>query len=796
MPFMRRPSSVGATGWHSCRVWISQSSHVVTSPLVPTNIRRRTAARRVVLALGRGVVAFVCLAGFSTAPSYGQTAASTGTLSGRVIDAAGGTVQGATLIATPQPNGAPATALTDGDGRYRFAELSPGRYRVVAGSTGFAPAESLVDITAGSSQTWDVTLAVEGVTESLLVVGRNYRVTATPTATKTETPLIRVPQSVQIVPSQIIADQRPLILSDALRNVSGVSSLRNSAEVFRSFNIRGFSTLDMSVDGLRNTYGLDAQPDAVANIERLEVLKGPAAALYGRGGLGGTINLMTKSPERTRSAAIAVSTGSWGLFEPTIDVTGGLNASGSIRARAIIDYENRDTPIDFVSVERLQVAPAVEFDLGSRTVLQIKSDYRKREGIRFVALPTYGTLTGLADLSLPYSLFIGEPGAGTTKSDGWQTTARIDRQFTGTWKAIAAVRWTDVTFDMPSVGPRTLGADNRTLTRRYTRFDDTEREAALEGWVSGAMSTGPVKHTIVIGADWSRFEYDSQFSSGSVASLNIASPTYGQAITGVFLLDHTLDRIGGGGVYAQDQMTFGSRFEVLFGARFDRVDKTREYLLEERVATRDDNAVSPRVGASVLVRQGVALFGCYSEGLVGVADGTANQTGRPFGPQQGDQWEGGVKFDLADTLSLTVAGYQLTRTGGLVTDPNDAAFQIQTGEQRSRGFELDAAWQASRGLSFIANYGYTDAEVTQDTTIRVGSVLMNVPRHAGRVWAKYALPSHGLGSFAVAGGVTAQGDQQGNVQNTLTIPANWVTDLGLVLGAKPHRRAVERREPL
>ena len=101
-----------------------------------------------------------------------------------------------------------------------------------------------------------------------------------------------------------------------------------------------------------------------------------------------------------------------------------------------------------------------------------------------------------------------------------------------------------------------------------------------------------------------------------------------------------------------------------------------------------------------------------------------------------------------------------------------------------------------RGLSFIANYGYTDAEVTHDTTIRVGGALLNVPRHAGRVWAKYALPSHGLGSFAVAGGVTAQGEQQGNVQNTLTIPANWVADLGLFWERSRLRRAAERREPL
>ena len=253
--------------------------------------------------------------------------------------------------------------------------------------------------------------------------------------------------------------------------------------------------------------------------------------------------MITKGPRAERRADISVSTGSGGLLQPTIDIGGALTSGGGVRARAIVDFEDRDTPIDFVSVRRWQVAPSFEADLGKTTVL-VKTDYRNRKGLRFVALPAYGTVTGLDDLRLPFNLFIGEPGAGVTENTGWQTTVRAVHRASSRWTITTAARWTFNAFDMPSVGPNALQADRRTLTRRYSRFDETEREISLDAWATGTFVTGPVTHSHC-GSDWSRFEYDSQFFSGRIDAIDISRPTYGQPITGVFLLDHTVDRLGG-----------------------------------------------------------------------------------------------------------------------------------------------------------------------------------------------------------------------------------------------------------
>jgi iron complex outermembrane receptor protein len=705
------------------------------------------------------------------APSFAAQPA-TPTVSGIVRDATGAAVAGASIA-----SGAVST-VSGADGRFVLA-LPVGPRTIVVSAPGFATRQVSLTVEAAGTNGLEVTLDVAGFTDTSVVVGRDYRVTGTDTGSRVQTQILRVPQPIQVVTAQVIADQRPLILSDALRNVSGISSLRNSAEVFRSFNIRGFSTLDISVDGLRNTYGLNDQPDAVAHIERIDVVKGPAAAIYGRGGLGGTVNVVTKSPERERQAHMSFSTGSWGLVQPTIDVTGAVNGSGTVRARAVLDYENRDTPIDFVSVERFQIAPSVEFDLGRSTTVQFKTDYRRREGVRFVALPAYGTVVGVNDFSTPYNLFIGEPSAGATVNSGWQSTARVTHRLSTSWSLVASARLTANTFDMPSVGPRALQADNRTLTRRFTRFDETEREVALDAWTTGTFRTGSLTHTLVAGVDWAGFTYDSQFFSGGIGNLNIAAPVYNQPVTGTFLLDHTIDRIGGAGAYVQDQIAVSSRLDALVGVRYDRIEKARELVLATREVSLDDEAFSPRVGLSFRAARGVALFGSYGTGLVGVADGTANQTGRPFRAQQGHQWEGGVKLDLADALSLTSSVFSLTRDGVLVADPVNAGLQLQAGEQRARGLELDATWQATSGLGLLAAYAFTDGEVTKDTSIPVGNRLMNVPRHAGRLWAKYTLPPRAFGTVALAGGLTAQGAQQANLANTLTIPGSWITDAAL-----------------
>ena len=454
--------------------------------------------------LGNTCVRLSAVLVFGVGSLHAQSSAPS--LTGIVTDQLGGVLLGARVTLVRTGSNEALDGVTDAQGRFALP-AGPGTYLLRAEAPGFMTVERQIEVPEDTTAPLSISMLVAGQTEEVeVVVGRDYRAASAATATRIETLIHDVPQSVQVVTAQLIADQRPLILNDALQNVSGISGLRNSAEIFRTFNVRGFTTIDLSVDGLRNTYGLNDQPDAVATIDRIEVAKGPTAALYGRGSLGGTVNVVTKSPRAERRTDLSFSTGSGGLIQPTIDVGGALTPGGGLRARAIVDYEDRDTPIDFVSVRRWQIAPAVEFDIGATTVL-MKTDFRSRRGRRFVALPAYGTVAGLDDLQLPFNLFIGEPAAGAAENTGWQTTVRGDHRVNSRWTVTTAARWTYNTFDMPSVGPNALQADRRTLTRRYSRFDEAEREVSLDAWVTGTIAAGPVTHTLVAGADWARFEY-------------------------------------------------------------------------------------------------------------------------------------------------------------------------------------------------------------------------------------------------------------------------------------------------
>jgi len=615
--------------------------------------------------------------------------------------------------------------------------------------------------------------------EEVIVTGRHYRVTELESATKTMTSIMDIPQSIQIITQQIIADQRPLTFGDMVRNVSGFSALRNTGETFRALNLRGFNLVDVSINGLRSTYGLDVQPEGVANIERIEVMKGPSAALYGRGGLGGTVNIVTKRPQADPSAVLSFTTGSGGQIQPTGDITGRLNDSGTVRGRLIFDYEKRDTAIEYVDIERWQVAPSLSFDLNDSTTFDIDGDYRRREGLRFVALPRYGTVTGLNDIRIRYDLFTGEPAQGNTESQVTQVSGRVTHQLNDRWSIIGTGRWTRTTYDQPSVQPTTLQADNRTLNRNFRRFDDKQKELSGDIFISGELDTGSVTHKLVAGIDGDDFSYSDDFYIGFVAPISIVNPVYGAPITGTFQADSTTETIGGWGAYVQDQMDLNERLHMMAGLRYDSIDKTRRLNLAGTEQKRNDEAWSPRFGAAYDVSEGIALFASYGEGLVGTNDGAFNRSGIPYRAGGGRQWEGGVKLDLFNSFSVTGAGFHLTRSGVLVRDPADAANSIQTGEQRSKGLELDMTLQATEGLSVMASYAHIIAKVTEDTTIPVGNVLQSVPKDAGRMWAKYAFPATSVGSFATSVGLSYQSSQFHDITNTLLIPSYTVADAGL-----------------
>ncbi|MEO1079238.1 MAG: TonB-dependent siderophore receptor [Pseudomonadota bacterium] len=563
----------------------------------------------------------------------------------------------------------------------------------------------------------------------------------------------RIPQSIQVVNKRLLDDLNPATLSDIVSVAGGVSSPRNSIEPFSSFKMRGFAVRQTVVDGIRNTNSLNIQAEGLASFEQVEVLRGPGGAVFGLSSPGGVVNIVTKKPLSTRRVEASIGIGNFSNRQVAVDVTGPLNTEGSLRGRIVGAYEDRDSFVDFVSVTRAQFNPSIEWEHASGTVLRYQGDYRDREGLRYISLPLEGTLINTDAFELPYSLFTGEPGQGDTESEAWVHTLVAEKRSDGPDLARFYVRYTDTEYNQPSVAAASVDDDGRTLNRRFNQFIEAQEEIIVGAQFVKKLSIGGISPVISAGIDYAEWTYDSEFFRGTVAPLDLLEPEYGAPIDDIFLLASSSDQFEQVGGYLQSVIELDEGVTILIGARVDRLDNTTGDLSFTSSVSSSDTEFSPRFGASWEVTPGVVPYVSYSEtfesnpnfGFVRSPDGS------PFGPQTGRQWEAGVKLAAVANFTSTLALFEIEQSNVLTPDPSDPFFRVPTGEQRSRGIELLNTWQPIENLTLLANYAYTDAEVTKDNVIESGTPLDNVPEHTGRVWVRYARE---LGDSWI-GGITA-----------------------------------------
>lgn len=590
----------------------------------------------------------------------------------------------------------------------------------------------------------------------------------------------RVPQSIQVVTRRLLDDLKPTTLSDVVSIAGGTSSTRNGVEPFSSFKLRGFTVGQTIVDGIRNTNSLNIQAEGLASVEQVEVLRGPGGALYGLSSPGGVIHIVTKKPLATPRVETSVGIGNFDHRDILVDLTGPLSEDGSLRGRIVGAYEDRDSFVDFVTVERRQLNPSVEWEHSSGLVLRYQADYREREGLRYISLPVEGTLTNRDTLTLPSSLFTGEPGQGDTVSEALVQTFVAERDADGPKLDRFYIRYTDTEYDQPSVAAAGVQDDLRTLDRRFNRFVEEQEELVVGAQFVREIDLGRFSPTLSAGLDYAEWTYDSEFFRGAVAPLDLLDPVYGASVDGIFLLASSRDEFEQLGGYLQGVVELGDDVMVLVGARIDRLENTTESLRAETSGSSSDTELSPRFGLSWEAAPGVVPYVSYAEtfeanpnfGFVRSPDGT------PFGPQTGRQWEAGVKLDAIGGLTSTLAVFDIELSNVLTPDPADPFFRVPTGEQRSQGIEFINTWQPVENFTLLASYAYTDAEVTEDNVIESGTPLANVPEHSGRLWARYARELGGGWLGGLTGGWTYNSSASIGIGSDLEIPSYDIFEFG------------------
>lgn len=594
--------------------------------------------------------------------------------------------------------------------------------------------------------------------------GSDYYVPEASTATRTDTPLRDVPQSITVIPQQVLEDQQVTQISDALRNVSGVSSRFSSlnpdgdAAIIRGFESFGY----FFTNGIRNLGAGSAIQQELANVERIEVLRGPASVLYGQGEPGGLINLVTELPTDEPFYEVEGTIGNYDFYRPSIDLSGPLNDDGTIGYRFNAQYQNSDTFVDFVDTERIFVAPVLSFELGRDTSLVLEGSYLRDSRNIYPGLPAVGTVLENPLGEVPRSRYLGEPDFSDVTYESFNIGYRLEHQFNENLRVRNAFRVeiADV-LERDLLGLGALQDDNRTVNRDASTTSGGTTTYSLVTDVVGRANTGSVEHELLFGVDLRRQEESFELFFGS-DTIDLFDPDYGNRDFGLERGYDATQRRSYVGVYAQELISILDNLKLLLGARYDLANQEYIGRLEgESTLFQQDTQFSPRIGIVYQPIPPVSLYGSWSRSFFPLGDfGDRNADGTPFEPTTGEQFEVGVKTEFLDgRLAATLTAYEITRQNVLTDDPDRPNFRIQIGEQRSRGIEFDVAGEILPGWNLIASYTYIDAEITEDNSGNEGNRPKNVPLHSGSFWTTYEIQQGDLQGLGFGAGIFVVGDR-------------------------------------
>jgi iron complex outermembrane recepter protein len=630
----------------------------------------------------------------------------------------------------------------------------------------------------------------------LTVTGESdtYSVPDASTATRTDAPLRDIPQSIQVIPRQVIEDRNVVRLSELADNVSGVQPERGYGGLSSlGFRVRGFLT---NFETLRNgfpDYGYFSPRD-VANIERLEILKGPAAVLYGGSptqyaGGSGVINTTTKKPLAEPYYSASVTYGSYSFLRPTLDISGPLTDDKSVLYRLNVAYESSDSFRDFVEYDSFFISPVVEIKVGDRTKLTFEYEHQKYNFVFDNGFPIEPEV-----LQLGRNRFLGEPNFANGEVTFNSLTYRLEHEFDDNWKFRQGFNVLSANLnDARQVSPGSLREDRQTLDRLFSASDEEHENITLQNEISGKFSTGSIRHNVLFGVDLARNLFNYIFAPDLELSINIFNPQYGGTPTPVedgspFGRKIVSENVG---LFAQNLIELTPNFKVLLGGRLDFNDYSRQDRVSGDILDKQSNTrFSPRVGIIYQPSDATSLYFNWSNGFSPQFQ-ARSRTSEQFEPQTTQQFEVGVKQDFLDNkLSATLAFFQITKQNVLTPDPVDDLFSIQTGEQRSRGIELDIAGEISPGWKVIANYAYIDGEVTKDRVIPVGDRLFGVPEHSAGLWTTYELQAGSLQGLGFGAGLYFVGEQEVDLPNTFKLPSYLRADASIFYRRQNYRFAV------
>jgi len=727
--------------------------------------------------------------------SNGYAQIQTGAIEGKVVDQE-------TLETLPGVNvgiqGSRKGAATDSEGLFRINDLQPGNFTLIVSAVGYTQKE--INVSVSANQTTDLSIELEPTfleLQEVEIIGRSqqsYKNDYSFAATKTATLTKDIPQAISVVTKELLDDQQVYRLAETAKNISGM----NQFSVYNDFTMRGFrSSNTRLLNGLKAGFGFWNQP-LTPHLERIEVIKGPASALFANTNPGGTINMVTKKPLEISKHNVSFSTGSFNTYRATTDLTGPLNDEKSIMYRLNLGYEDSDSFRNLQFNKSFLIAPSVSFIPNRKTKVNIDLVYSQNETRLDRGQPIFNQSQDLTSTPVDFSL--SQPGDFLDITD-FYVTASLNHKFSENLSL--NLSYLKFSYDENLEEHRTsnvfLPNDPTTLQLAYIRRQQVRNNDNLTSYFVGKLETGAIQHKALVGFDFNQVDDNrSQWGArgdnffivgsdslpgGNVGNFSLENPVYTlernpeNYVANWFSQPWLEDPVRSYtyGIYVQDQMKIGDRVQILLGLRqefyTDRINQGDDFEFVRQ------EALIPRFGAVYSLLDNLNVYGTYVQGFQPQNASIIQDEdlfGGPFDPLTSRMFEGGFKGDFFNSnLIMNLAIYSVTQNNILVNAnaPGNPNLLEQRGQERARGFEIDVAGRLTDNFNLTANYAFNIAEITEsENPEEIGTIKENAPKHQGGFWGTYTFTEgklSGIG-FSLGGNFVTE---RNTFEENLEIPS-------------------------
>ncbi|MUK37667.1 TonB-dependent siderophore receptor [Aliivibrio fischeri] len=623
--------------------------------------------------------------------------------------------------------------------------------------------------------------------ETISIFGQAYRNTATKTSLEPE----ETPQGITVLDGEVLEQRSVKSLNEALRYVPGVTTEQKGGAVtmYDTFNIRGFDVNQSYYDGLvlqyLNGWNLQPQIDPIA-IQQIEVFKGPTSVLYGSMPPGGMVNMIAKTPQKEKSTDVKVATGTGNLVEASIDTTGQFGDS-DFSYRFIALARQKDGQVDYTEEERYVIAPSVDWQVNDRTLINFNMYYQNDPSLGMnSAMPASGMIYDNPNGSTDPSTFVGDKNWSTFEREFFMAGYKINHEFNNNWSFLQNFRYMNASLYQENTYHIESNFDPSTgnLDRNIYSTDESSTGYTIDNQLSGRVMVGSVEHNLLFGIDYQKLDGDSLYqefgTTSQFGNFNIFTPNNNMIDRGKLTQSYeskekiSVEQLG---FYTQDQIRI-DRLVLIAGGRFDQYKSSNTTSTTSKDA--DQSQFSYRVGALYELESGFSPFISYATSFEPAAGLDAK--GNAYDPELGEQIEAGVKYESADyTKTASASVFKIVKSDALMSDPSDPwGPQLQIGEIRSQGLELQGQWMVNDSWDIAANYTYIDMEITKDSGNDLeGKTPIYVPTHAASLWSNYYIYDGILTGMRISGGLRYVGEMEMDAANTDKVPDYTLADVSI-----------------